>query len=117
MAKESGDVSHAESRGIRMCVQRVDLEVLRMGDVAAVIKVMPESIETDLMHLKDMLEAVLPENVVLHGYKEEPIAFGLKALMLTLILPDSEGGTESIETAFAEVEGVESVQVVEVGLI
>jgi len=88
-----------------------------MGDVAALVKVMPETIETDLMRLKELLEAALPGSTRLHGYREDPIAFGLKALMLTVILADVGGGTETIETAFAGVEGVESVQVVEVGLI
>ncbi|MCW7076510.1 MAG: elongation factor 1-beta [Candidatus Syntropharchaeales archaeon] len=88
-----------------------------MGEVAAHIKVMPEGVETDLARLREKLEAVLPEGVRLHGFKEEPIAFGLKALMVTVILADMEGGTERIEGAFADVEGVESVQVTEVGLI
>jgi elongation factor 1-beta len=86
-----------------------------MGDVAATIKVMPESVETDLEDLKNRLEAVLPKGSELYGSKEEPIAFGLKALMLVVLVGDLEGGTEPVEEAFAAVSGVESVQVVELG--
>ncbi len=86
-----------------------------MGDVAATIKVMPESVDTDLKDLKNRLAAVLPQGSELYGSKEEPIAFGLKALMLVVLVGDLEGGTEQVEEAFAAVSGVESVQVVELG--
>lgn len=85
-----------------------------MGDVAAKIKIMPESVETDLVELKDKIKAVIPAGADLHGdIVEEPIAFGLKALIITLIVNDEEGGTEPAEEAFAKVSGVENVQVLE----
>jgi elongation factor 1-beta len=85
-----------------------------MGDVAAKIKVMPESVETDLAELKEKLKAVIPAGAELHGdIVEEPIAFGLKALIVTLIVNDQEGGTEAVEEAFAKIPGAENVQVVE----
>jgi elongation factor 1-beta len=85
-----------------------------MGDVAAKIKVMPESVETDLAELKEKLKAVIPTGAELHGdIVEEPIAFGLKALIVTLIVNDQEGGTEAVEEAFAKIPGAENVQVVE----
>jgi elongation factor 1-beta len=85
-----------------------------MGDVAAKIKVMPESLETDLTELKEKLKAEIPAGAELHGdIVEEPIAFGLKALIVTLIVNDKEGGTEAVEEAFTKVKGVESVQVME----
>ncbi|AKB28255.1 Translation elongation factor 1 beta subunit [Methanosarcina siciliae C2J] len=85
-----------------------------MGDVAAKIKIMPEGIETDLAELKEKIKAVIPAMADLHGdIVEEPIAFGLKALIVTLIVNDEEGGTEPAEEAFAKVSGVENVQVLE----
>jgi elongation factor 1-beta len=86
-----------------------------MGDVAAKIKIMPESVDTDLGELKEKIKGVIPAGVDLHGdIVEEPIAFGLKALIVTLIVNDEEGGTEPAEEAFAKVSGVENVQVVDV---
>lgn len=86
-----------------------------MGDVAAKIKIMPESIDTDLAELKEKIKGVIPAGADLHGdIVEEPIAFGLKALIVTLIVNDEEGGTEPAEEAFAKVSGVENVQVVDV---
>lgn len=86
-----------------------------MGDVAATIKIMPESVDTDLADLKNRLAAVLPEGSEIYSSREEPIAFGLKALMVVVLVGDLEGGTEQVEEAFAGVPGVESVQVVELG--
>ncbi|MDI9393913.1 MAG: elongation factor 1-beta [Euryarchaeota archaeon] len=85
-----------------------------MGDVAAKMKIMPESVDTDLAELKDRLKAVIPAGAELHGdIAEAPIAFGLKALVVTLIVNDEEGGTEAVEEAFSKVPGVENIQIME----
>ncbi|MDD2440407.1 MAG: elongation factor 1-beta [Methanosarcinaceae archaeon] len=87
-----------------------------MGEVAAKIKVMPADVETDLEALKKKLAAAVPEGSELYGeIQEEPIAFGLKALIVTVIVGDQEGGTEAVEEAFAKVEGAESIQILELG--
>ncbi|MHB8102846.1 MAG: elongation factor 1-beta [Methanosarcina sp.] len=85
-----------------------------MGDVAAKIKIMPESVDTDLAELKEKLKSAIPVGAELHGdIVEDPIAFGLKALIVTLIVNDQEGGTEAVEEAFAKIPGAENVQVLE----
>jgi elongation factor 1-beta len=86
-----------------------------MGDVAAQIKVMPQEPEIDLDDLEDRLEAVLPEGAEINGVDSDDVAFGLVALLPTVIVPDEAGGTEAVEEAFADVDGVESVSVEEVG--
>ena len=86
-----------------------------MGDVAATIKVMPASPEVDLDDLEDTLENALPGGSRLRGVEHQDVAFGLVALIVSVIVPDSEGGTESVEEAIAELEDVESVSVENVG--
>ncbi|CAD7768161.1 Elongation factor 1-beta [Candidatus Methanoperedenaceae archaeon GB37] len=86
-----------------------------MGEVVATIRVMPESTETDLEVLKREISEVMPVGVRLSGFAEEPVAFGLKALIVTVVLGDLEGGTDPVESAIAGVKGVESLQVTEVG--
>ncbi|MEA3281650.1 MAG: elongation factor 1-beta [Euryarchaeota archaeon] len=86
-----------------------------MGEVVAVIKIMPNGVDVDLEKLKEDLASVVPAGIDLNGIAEEPIAFGLVALMATIVVGDVEGGTDSVEKAFAEVSGVESVQVAEIG--
>lgn len=88
-----------------------------MGKVATKLKVMPQSPELDLDELEERLTASLPEGAKIRGFQREDIAFGLVALLPTVIVPDEAGGTEAVEDAFHEVEGVESVSVEEVGRI
>ena len=88
-----------------------------MGKVAARLKVMPQSPEIDLDDLQDKLEASLPEGAKINGFERDDVAFGLVALLPTVIVPDDAGGTEAVEEAFSGVEGVESVDVDQVGRI
>lgn len=86
-----------------------------MGEVAAKLKIMPSGMDVDMNKLKDSLTKAIPQGVKLHGFAEEPIAFGLKALIVVVKVGDVEGGTEKVEEAFSKVKGVESVNVVELG--
>jgi elongation factor 1-beta len=86
-----------------------------MGKVAASIKVMPESPEIDLDDLQERLERALPEGAKINGFEREEVAFGLTALLPTVIVPDESGGTEAVEEAFDELDVVQSVSVEDVG--
>jgi elongation factor 1-beta len=86
-----------------------------MGEVAARIKIMPSGMDVDLNKLKDALTKVVPAGARIHGFSEEPVAFGLKALIVVVKVGDIEGGTEKVEEVFSKVKGVESVSVEELG--
>ncbi|WP_313695774.1 elongation factor 1-beta [Halorarum halobium] len=86
-----------------------------MGKVAAKMKVMPDSPELDLDDLQDKLEASLPEGAEIRTVDREEVAFGLVAMLPMVVVPDGSGGTEAVEEAFSQVEGIESVKVEEVG--
>ena len=88
-----------------------------MGKVAANMKIMPQSPEIDLDELQERLEASLPEGAQINGFERDDVAFGLVALLPTVIVADDAGGTEVVEEAFADVDGVESVAVEDVGRI
>ncbi|MDD1744674.1 MAG: elongation factor 1-beta [Candidatus Methanoperedens sp.] len=86
-----------------------------MGEVAAKIRIMPTGMDVDLKKLREELTKVVPKGARLHGFSEEPVAFGLKALMVVVKVGDLEGGTEKVEEAFGKVKGVENVSVEELG--
>lgn len=86
-----------------------------MGEVAAKIRVMPSGMDINLDKLKEALTKVIPQGARIHGFSEEPVAFGLKALMVVVKVGDVEGGTEKVEEEFSKVRGVESVSVEELG--
>lgn len=88
-----------------------------MGKVAAKIRVMPNSPEVDLDALQERLEQVLPEGAKINGFERDNVAFGLVALLPTVIIPDGAGGTEAVEESFSGVDDVESVEVENVGRI
>ncbi|MFB6141945.1 MAG: elongation factor 1-beta [Halorientalis sp.] len=88
-----------------------------MGKVAAKIKVMPESPDIDLDALQERLEQSLPEGAKINGFERDDVAFGLVALFPTVVVPDDAGGTDAVEEAFADVDGVESVSVDSVGRV
>ncbi len=87
-----------------------------MANVVITVKVMPSSPEIDLQELeKKMKEKIL----AFTGIDEfrtsiEPVAFGLKALMITFLSPEEKGDTEPLEKELENIDGVESIQVVDV---
>ncbi len=88
-----------------------------MGEVAAKLKIMPEGTDVDMDQLRKAIEKVVPEGARVHAFAEEPIAFGLKALIVAVILAEGTSGTDELEAAVAKIEGVRSVEVVELGLL
>lgn len=77
-----------------------------MGNVAIALKVMPSSIEEDLEKIKSSIS----KKMKIQDAKIEELAFGLKALKILIIAPDSSG-TEKIENEIKSIKGVEDVEV------
>ncbi len=86
-----------------------------MSKVAAQLKVMPINPDIDLDALQDQLERALPEGATISNVDREDVAFGLTALIPTVIVPDDAGGTEAVEEAFSGIDEIESVEVEDVG--
>jgi elongation factor 1-beta len=83
-----------------------------MGKVVASLRLLPAEAETNLEALKKALAGKLPSGVRIYKFEEEPIAFGLKALIAHLILPETQAGKmEEVEEAVKKVEGVGEVEV------
>ncbi len=85
-----------------------------MGEVVATIKLMPESPDVDLAQIKSDVEKSIPQEAELHKIEEEPIAFGLVALNVMVVVGDAEGGTENVEENLSKISGINSVEVVDV---
>ncbi len=82
-----------------------------MADVVVQMKVLPEGIEVDLNKLREEIKKVLPEGMRIYKILEEPIAFGLKCLKVTVIMPEAEGGTDPVENAISSIKEVQRVEV------
>ncbi len=81
-------------------------------NVIAQLRVMPTDIDIDLGDLMERIRSSLPENTKIEAHREEDIAFGLKALVINILMEDKAGGTSPVEEAIGGQRGVESVEVV-----
>jgi len=79
------------------------------------LKVLPESPEVDYEELAETVREKLEGlDIVesIEGIDEEPIAFGLKAIRVKVVVPDAEGGTDRLEETLKEIDDVKQVEVV-----
>ena len=88
-----------------------------MGQVAVLFRVMPQGVETDLNEVAKGVRAALPSGVTVRGMQVKDIAFGLRSLLIAVVMNDTGGILESTERALAQVPHVESVEVMEEGLL
>ncbi len=85
-----------------------------MGSINVKIKIMPSSPETDLEKLKEKIKVVV-EKIDGKGckFEEEPIAFGLKAVMTYFICAEDQE-LDTLEKELGEIKNVNSVQVLDI---
>ncbi len=85
-----------------------------MARVLVKLRIFPEGIDLDLKELIKRISEHLPENSRIEGVGEEPIAFGLNALLLLVSMPDEEGFMNEVEEAIRATQGVNEIQVISV---
>lgn len=82
-----------------------------MGTVIVTYKVFPEDIVANFDSLKKKIEEKLPKDASLSGYGEEPVAFGLVALLVQVRFPEDKTGlVDEFESALGAIPGVSQVQ-------
>jgi elongation factor 1-beta len=82
-----------------------------MGSVIVTYKVFPEDILESFDDMKKNIEKILPEFATLEGYGEEPVAFGLNALLVQLRFPEDKTGiVDEFETHLGKIDRVSQVQ-------
>ena len=90
-----------------------------MGEVIAVIRLMPDGVLSDdeIQKILDEIKVVVKEPVKLGKVEVKNIAFGLRGIDVTVAVPDSEGGLDPIVEVLSGIEKVDNVEVVDVGRI
>ena len=83
-----------------------------MGKVAMSIKVMPTSVEVDI----EKIGKEIKKHLEVKDLKIEPIAFGLKALKVLVLLDDAEG-SEKVEKILSSIKGVGEIEIESVTLV
>jgi elongation factor 1-beta len=95
----------------RAIIKKEGVEIV--GEVAITYRIMPESADVNLTELSDKVAETSRSVAKLQGMQEKPIAFGLSAILIRVIIEDKEGGPDEIETALTKIEGVQTVEVMD----
>lgn len=77
-----------------------------MGTYVVRMKVLPTGPEIPVQQLLGNVKASLEQDMVFRSSKEEPIAFGLYALIIDIATPDAEGTIDKVEAAVARAKDV-----------
>ncbi len=88
-----------------------------MGSVAAVHQLMSEDTEYDFAGLAKDLPEKVPAGIKVVRSEIKPLAYGLKLLEVTTIMPDASGLIEKLEDYYRSIDGIANVETTEVGLI
>ncbi len=90
-----------------------------MGEVIGLIRVMPGEVIEDekLERMIEDIKAVIKPPAKVGKIEIKNIAFGLKGLNVTVVVPDDAGGIDPIAEAILQVENVDSAEVTDVGRI
>jgi elongation factor 1-beta len=80
---------------------------LTMGSVLVTYKIFPEDIVENFDDLKKKIQNIMPEFSSIEGYGEEPIAFGLVALLVQVKFPEDKTGiVDEFEEKLAKIPGI-----------
>ncbi len=83
-----------------------------MGKVAITFEIMPEGVEIDLGKMREAIEASISDICSIQQVEERPIAFGLKALMMIVVVEDAEGIMDKLEETIGSIQDVQNAKVV-----
>ncbi|MDK2796023.1 MAG: elongation factor 1-beta [Archaeoglobaceae archaeon] len=88
-----------------------------MGRVFLKLRVMPTDLDVDLEAIKDKIAKLDFKDVEIRDVAVKPIAFGLKALLVLAVMPDTEGVSDRFVEEIGKIEGVESVDIEDMELL
>jgi len=83
-------------------------------NVAVTLRITPADIKTDLSSIQKELAKVTEPYGKVHSSEIKPIAFGLKCVEAALLLDDSLGGIDEIESAMKKKKDVGEIDVLDV---
>ncbi len=83
-----------------------------MAKVMVSIKIFPSDIVSDMSGLQDKVRKTLEGRASVYKFEEEPVAFGLVALIAHIMIPeDVEGRMDEVESRLKSLDGISEVQV------
>ncbi|MFN4337092.1 MAG: elongation factor 1-beta [Candidatus Nitrosocaldus sp.] len=83
-----------------------------MGRLIARVKIMPADVDVNLDTLVEKVKGSMPDGIQVKRYNKEPIAFGISALILDMVMDEDTASTDSLEDRLRSIDGVGEVEVV-----
>ena len=81
-----------------------------MGKIVIAYKIFPSESTVNLESLKEQIKSKLSDIAAIQKFAKEPIAFGLCALKVNMIVPEKEGILDETEKRMTEIEDVGQIQ-------
>ena len=81
-----------------------------MGKIIIVYRIFPSESTVDLEVLKEKITKQLADIASIKRFAEEPIAFGLCALKVNMVLDEKEGIADETEKRMSVIKGVGQIQ-------
>jgi translation elongation factor aEF-1 beta len=81
-----------------------------MGKIVIAYKILPSESTVDLEVLKEKLKKQLADIASIQRFAEEPIAFGLSALKVNMVLPEKDGILDETEKRITDIKEVGQIQ-------
>ncbi len=83
-----------------------------MSNVMVSVKIFPADVIGDMNELKETVKKTLEGKASIYKFEEEPVAFGLVALVAHILMPeDAQGRMDEVERRLKGIEGISEVQV------
>ena len=85
-----------------------------MGLLLIILKLMPTSIETNLKNIEEHAREIAGKfNYTIIGFDQEPIAFGLTALIMKLSIDETTQDLDAMQEALRNIIGMASVEIID----
>ncbi len=86
---------------------------MTMTQVLVSIKIFPSDPHADMSVLKEKIRKTLEGKASIYKYEEEPVAFGLVALIAHVLVPEeAQGRMDEVEELLKRTDGISEVQVI-----
>ncbi len=83
-----------------------------MGNVMVSVKIFPSDIIADMKGFQENIRKTLEGKASIYKFDEEPVAFGLVAVVAHIVMPeDAEGRMDEVEQRLKSLNGISEVQV------
>jgi len=83
-----------------------------LAKVMVSLKIFPSDIVADMNGLKEAIKKSLEGKATIYKFDEEPVAFGLVALVAHILVPEEASGVmDEVEQRLKLIEGISEIEV------